>query len=66
MKRLAAILIATTTTALAFALGAWWHWIRITVVCPRCCVRGVPVRAGRCGWCNYCGYAFRDLERSML
>lgn len=66
MKRLAAILITTTTTALAFALGAWVRWIKITVVCPRCSVRAVPFRAGRCGWCSVCGYAFQDIDRSML
>jgi hypothetical protein len=61
--------IATTTTILGLALAAllgWWlRWIAITVVCPRCLVRAVPVRAGRCGWCAACGYAI-DLERSML
>jgi hypothetical protein len=59
------IAIATTTTALLLALAAWLRWIRITVVCPRCLTRAVPVRAGRCGWCARCGYAFADVERSM-
>lgn len=58
--------ITTITIALTLALAVWLRWIHITVVCPRCLVRAVPARAGRCLWCARCGYALADVERSML